>query len=134
MFNRDGSLKIRSTRESLRPPRQRREEPTWSSFSMPLVGEFANGNPHVRAPLKSFNKLDWRPKVGERTSHEYGSFFVQKKAVDGALRESMPALPRSLAVSASVQCSVTWMLPGSGSGQRWRRGTQSFRRADLGVV
>ena len=37
-------------------------------------------DPHSRAPLKSSgaDKVDWRPKVGERTSHEYGAFFYKQ--------------------------------------------------------
>jgi hypothetical protein len=70
MFH-NGALILRTTTD--RPPRIAArpkmlvEPPSWP----------ASHNPHSHVPLKSSNIRDWRPKVGERTSDEYGSFFSE---------------------------------------------------------
>lgn len=99
----NGTLKIRSTRD--RPPRaaQRPEPPeksAWPTFATDATLDhlaLASYNPHSRPPLKSANKLDWRPKVGHRTSDEYGSFFMGKSNAEDVLGDVNVARERARA-------------------------------------
>eukprot|EP00966_Prymnesium_polylepis_P048738 1128283-Prymnesium_polylepis.1 len=82
MFSSDGCLLVGGSHSKAKAAPTPKTNPL--TLSHEVYGAYMNAigyNPHSRVPLKTSgaDKLDWRPKVGERTSHEYGAAHYKLK-------------------------------------------------------